>query len=193
MSLHALSDINKLADPIKQFLLDFVITVPENTFNFDSKQLELRAQSFSFPEIKGDTTTVNWGGHERQYAGKQTRQGDWSVRFTEVWSGDVYDGFRKWMQKYHKFAEGTIATHEHYMTTATVNLLNPTLYHAGASGATAKQITLKWLYPTQVSVASEINPSSSDPVDINVTFHYNYFLMAGETDTASESTGTPKA
>ena len=185
MSLHRLTDVNNLADPIKQFLMDFVITVPDNTFNFPAKQLELRATSFSFPEIKGDTTTVNWGGHERQYAGKQTRSGDWSVRFTEVWSGDVYDGFRRWMQKYHKFAEGTIATHEHYMTSAVVNLLNPDLYHAGAASAAAKKITLKWLYPTQVSIAGEINPSSSDPVDINVTFHYNYFLMAGETDDAS--------
>lgn len=182
MSIHALKDINNLADPIKQFLIDFVITIPNNTFNFKADQLELRAQSFSFPTIQMDDTTVMWGGHERKFAGKQTRQGDWNVTFTEVWSGDVIDGFRKWMQLAHNYTAGTIATHEVYMTSAVVRLLNPNLYTAGSEGAsgTAKELTLKMLYPTQVQVDGTINPSSSDPVNMSCTLHYSYFLMSGE-------------
>lgn len=182
MSLHTLKDVNSLNDPIKQFLIDFDIVLPANTFNFKANQLELRAQSFTFPSIQGDTTTVNWGGHERQFAGKQTRQGDWDVTFTEVWSGDVIDGFRKWMQKYHNYTNGTIALRDEYMSTARVNLLNPDLYDPKPQGAVSKAITLKQMYPTQVSVDGSINPSSSEPVNIAVKFHYNYFLMADEKD-----------
>lgn len=179
MSLHKLSAINNLNDPIKQFLIDFNIVLPTNTFNFDAEQLELRAQSFSFPSITVDATEVWWGGHHRQYAGKQTRQGDWTVTFTEVWSGDVIDGFRKWMQLAHNFSNGTIATHEHYMTSAKVNLLNPDLYDPNP-GAAEKALTLKMLYPTQVQVDGNINPSDSAPVNMACTLHYSYFLMSGE-------------
>lgn len=181
MSIHKVRDINNLNDPIKQFLIDFNITLPANTFNFKADQLELRAQSFSFPTVQMDSTEVMWGGHHRQFAGKQTRQGDWNVTFTEVWSGDVIDGFRKWMQLAHNYTNGTIATHEHYMTTAIVNLLNPDLYDPNP-GASAKALTLKMLYPTQVQVDGNIDPSSSNPVNLNCTLHYSYFLMSGETE-----------
>ena len=182
MSIHSLKSINNLNDPIKQFLIDFNISLPAGVFNFSAEQLELRAQSFSFPTVQMDNTEVWWGGHHRQFAGKQTRQGDWNVTFTEVWSGDVIDGFRKWMQLAHNFTAGTIATHEAYMTSAQVNLLNPNLYTAGCEGANGKEkaITLKMLYPTQVQVDGTINPSSSDPVNMQCTLHYSYFLMSGE-------------
>ena len=180
MSIHTLQSINNLNDPIKQFLIDFNIVLPQGVFNFDAQQLELRAQSFSFPTVQMDATEVWWGGHHRQFAGKQTRQGDWSVTFTEVWSGDVIDGFRRWMQLAHNFTAGTISLHEQYMTSAQVNLLNPDLYDPKPQGAAAKAVTLKMLYPTQVQVDGTINPSSSDPVNMSCTLHYSYFLMSGE-------------
>ena len=174
MSIHTLKSINNLNDPIKQFLIDFNIVLPAGVFNFSAEQLELRAQSFSFPTVQMDATEVWWGGHHRQFAGKQTRQGDWNVTFTEVWSGDVIDGFRKWMQLAHNFTAGTIALHEEYMTSAKVNLLNPDLYDPKPQGAAEKALTLKMLYPTQVQVDGTINPSSC------CTLHYSYFLMSGE-------------
>ena len=182
MSIHTVKDINQLNDPIKQFLVDFVIDIPTQCFKINAEQLELRAQSFSFPTIQMDATEVWWGGHNRQFAGKQTRHGDWNVTFTEVWSGDVIDGFKKWMNLAHNFTGGTVATHEVYMKTAVVNLMNPSLYTPGSEGASglAKQVTLKYLYPTQVQVDGSINPSSSDPVNMGCTFHYSYFLIGDE-------------
>ena len=124
MSLHKLQDINALADPLKQFEATFYIAVPpSNPFDAElSNQLELRAQSFTFPTITGDVTDVTWGGHNRQYAGKQTRQGDWNVTFTEVWSGQVIDGFKKWMNQYHNFVNGTISLFDNYKTTIKVTV-----------------------------------------------------------------------
>lgn len=182
--LTKISEINNLNDPIKQFLLDFNISLPdgktETELGFKTRQLLLRAQSFTVPQITVDDTTVWWSGHERKYAGKQLRGGDWTVEFTEVWSGDYIDGFKKWFNWAHNFVNGTISLHDNYMGSAVVNILNPDLYDPKPSTATAKQIILKWIYPTDVSVSGGINPSSSDPVNISVTWHYNYFLMGDE-------------
>lgn len=187
MSLHTLHDINNLDDPLKMFLVDFTIAVPPlNPFSADlADKLELRAQSFSFPAIKGDTTVVEWGGHQRTYAGKQTRAGEWSVTFTEVWSGNVIDGFKKWMNNYHDFIGGKIRLFKDYQTTMTVNLLNPSLYEDN-SAAKPKKVTLYRAWPTEVSV-DEIKPSSSDPVNIKATIHYDYFVMGEEEEKAASS------
>lgn len=184
MSLHTLKDINNLNDPLKQFECQFVIAVPPHSpFNSDfADQLELRAQTFSFPEMKGDTTTVTWGGHERQYAGKQTRSGDWTVTFTEVWSGDIIDGFKKWVNQYHNFKNGTISLFKEYATTIDVALLNPNVYDPMPTGVTAKNVRLYRAYPTNIATSGEINASSSDPVEITVTLHYDYFLIGDEID-----------
>ena len=182
MSLHSVNEINSLADPLKQFLSTFVITTPncEAFAPSVAKQLELRAQSFSWPTIQADNTTVMWGGHERQYAGKQIRGGDWGVTFTEVYSGDIIDGFKKWCNGFHNFKNGTISLFENYATTIEVQLLNPELYDPGVTTAVAKKIQLLRAWPTNVSVAGDIQPSSSDPVEISVSFHYDYFLMGDE-------------
>lgn len=181
-----LADINNLADPIKMFLLDFNISLPtgkseDADLGFKTKQLLLRAQSFTIPKITMDSTEVWWGGHHRQFAGKQQRQGEWTVEFTEVWSGDYIDGFRKWMNWAHNFKNGTIALHDNYMGSASVNILNPDLYEPKPTSAVAKQIFLKMMYPTEVTVP-QISPSESNPVNITVTFHYNYFLMGDENE-----------
>lgn len=184
MSLHKLSDINNLDDPLKQFLCKFIIQVPPRSpFSSEfAQQMELRAQSFSFPKITGDTTKVEWGGHAREYAGKQTRSGDWNVTFTEVWSGNVLEGFKKWVNNYHNYKEGTISLFKEYATTINVQLLDPNLYDAQseARGASAKDITLYRAYPTSVSTSGSINPNSSEPINIEVTLHYDYFLISDE-------------
>lgn len=181
-----IKEINNLDDPIKQFLLDFNISLPDgksedSDLGFKTKQLLLRAQSFTIPKITIDATEVWWSGHHRQFAGKQQRQGDWTVTFTEVWNGNYLDGFRKWMNWAHNYKNGTIALHNNYMGSATVNILNPDLYDPKPQTAVAKQMFLKMMYPTEVSVP-EIKPSESAPVDITVTFHYNYFLMGDENE-----------
>ena len=188
MSLHRLQDINALADPLKQFEATFYIAVPpRNPFDASlTNQLELRAQTFSFPTIKGDVTEVTWSGHKRTYAGKQTREGEWKVTFTEVWSGQVIDGFKKWMNQYHDFVGGTISLFDEYKTTIKVNLLNPDLYDPKPEGAVEKSLTLYRCWPKEVSVP-EVNPSSSEPVNINVTLSYDYFIMGSEEEAAHAS------
>ena len=184
--LTKISEINDLNDPIKQFLLEFDITVPngksdENDLGFKTRQLLLRAQSFTIPEMKMDETVVEWAGQERKFAGKQIRGGEWTVDFTEVWSGNYIEGFRRWMGWAHDYTHGTISLHDNYMGSATVNILNPDKIIPSAPNAAAKQIFMKRIWPVNVSLGgSTIDPNSSDPVNISVTWHYDYFTLSGE-------------
>ena len=142
----------------------------------------MRAQSFTWPEITADTTVVNWGGHERTYAGKQTRAGEWQVTFTEVYSGEIIEGFKTWCNGFHDYKKGTISTFDKYATTILVNLLKPELYTPTPAGAVAKSIKLYRCWPTHVA-GPDIDPNSSDPVELTVTFHYDYFLVGDEIET----------
>ena len=79
-----------------------------NWIDLDFKDLELRCQTYGFPTLTGDTTDVTWGGFARKYAGKQTRQGTWSVSFVEVWDASIIEGFKQWLNLYHQYKEGKI-------------------------------------------------------------------------------------
>lgn len=182
MSLHSVKEINSLNDPLKMFLCTFTIpfpaaAIPNGVTDFADK-LEMRAQTFNLPKITGDVTEVTWGGHNRQYAGKQQRQGDWTVKFTEVYNGEIITAFKNWVNLYHKYQDGTISLFEEYNKIIQVDIHNPTLY-SPTTDANHLYMNLYRAWPKEVS-ASEIDPNSSNPVEVTVTFHYDYFLIEEE-------------
>lgn len=199
--LKPLNDIKNLTDPLKMFQCVWSI-VFNGTLNSkltprsgaDTKtigeNLELRCQTYSFPQITGDTTVVNWGGFERTYAGKQTRAGEWSVQFTEVWDSSITDTFKNWFNAYHNYLRGTINLLEDYSATVTVKLLNPATYDADSRAASqpAYDMQLFDVYPTSINFPN-IDASSSNPITIDAKFHYNYFLLGDEIDAAKSSIG----
>ena len=102
--LHALNKVQNLKDPLKQFIATFQIVFKSGsplTTLINSENLELRCQTFGLPTITGDKTVVHWGGFERRYYGKQTRAGDWTVVFTEVWDSTISDALRLWNNMAH--------------------------------------------------------------------------------------------
>lgn len=192
MSLHSVKAINNLNDPLKMFLCKFTLSfpttaLPEGASSTFADELEMRAQTFNLPKIVGDVTDVTWGGHNRQYAGKQQRQGDWTVKFTEVYNGDIITAFTKWANLYHKYLDGTISLFNEYSKSIEVDIHNPNFYVPGAKQNSLKLRLLR-AWPKEVS-ASEIDPNSSNPVEVTVTFHYDYFLVEDEINKA-EGTGT---
>lgn len=192
--LNPLNNIKNLTDPLKMFQSTWSIsfngnlgtTISSNITtggdtNSVGQNLELRCQTYTFPKITGDKTVVNWGGFERTYAGKQSRAGDWSVQFTEVWDSSITDIFKAWFNAYHNYLKGTINLLEDYTATVKVNLLNPDTYDSNskAHNQEAYDVCLFDVFPTDISYPT-INASSSDPVTIDATFHYNYFLLGAE-------------
>jgi hypothetical protein len=182
--LHPLSKVQNLKDPLKMFVATFQIVFQPNSplvSLIKTDNLELRCQTFGLPKITGDKTVVQWGGFERRYAGKQTRAGDWTCTFTEVWDSSITEAFKVWNNMYHSYLNGTISLLDAYTATVNVTLVNPDVYDPKPEGLTRYDMRLFDVFPTEVSYPT-INASSSDPIEITVTLSYNYFLMGDEND-----------
>lgn len=180
--LHPLANVQNLKDPLKMFVSTFVISFKAGsplTSLIKTTDLELRCQSFTFPTITGDKTVVQWGGFERRYAGKQTRAGDWQVTFTEVWDSTITEAFKVWCNQYHSYKNGTISLLDAYTATVNVALVNPDVYDPKPEGIKQYDLRLYDVFPTEVSFPT-IQASSSDPIELNVSLSYNYFLMGDE-------------
>ena len=182
--LHSLSKVQNLKDPLKMFDCNWVISFPSGsplTNLIKTEDLELRCQTFGFPTLTGDKTEVDWGGFHRVYAGKQTRQGEWQVTFTEVWDSAITECFKQWLNMYHNYKNGTISLLDAYTATVNVALLNPDVYEPKPEGMVRYDLRLYDVFPTNVSFPS-IEASSSNPITLTVSFNYNYFLMGSEID-----------
>lgn len=177
--LKSLNDVRNLKDPLKQFVSTWTFgTVAGTSLPAD---LELRCQSYGFPTLTGDTTEVEWAGFKRVYAGKQTRQGSWTVTFIEVWDVKIFDGFKEWVNCYHAYKDGKIGLHDNYWTDVNIKLLDPSVYIANQPTKVTDKYDLKLydVYPTEISIG-EIDASSSNPITITATFNYNFFLAGDE-------------
>lgn len=182
--LKPLNEVRNLKDPLKQFVSTWQFAFPAGSSLsgvIDTHDLELRCQSYGLPTLKGDTTEVTWGGFKRVYAGKQDRQGSWSVKFIEVWDASIVEGFKVWLNKYHQYKNGTISLLDQYTATANISLVDPDVYDPQPEGIKRYDIRLSDVFPSEVSLP-EINASSSEAVSIDVTFNFNYFLLGDEID-----------
>lgn len=180
--LKPLNDVKNLKDPLKQFVSTWTFAFAPGSKAaglFNSKDLELRCQSYGLPTLTGDTTEVTWGGFKRIYAGKQTRQGDWSVTFTEVWDASIMEGFKKWMNVYNDYVNGKISLISDYRADVNIMLVNPEVYDSDED-INAYSIKLYDVFPKEISLGGDINASGSEPIEIKGTFNFNYFLMGSE-------------
>lgn len=182
--LNPLSRVQNLKDPLKMFVATFQITFKAGSplaALVRTDNLELRCQTFTFPKLTGDLTEVEWGGFHRKYAGKQTRSGEWAVSFTEVWDSSITEAFKVWFNQYHNYKNGTISLLEAYTADVNVALVNPDVYDPQPDGIQRYDIRLFDVFPVSVDFPT-IEASSSNPVEINCTLSYNYFLLGDEND-----------
>ena len=180
--LKPLGKVQNLKDPLKQFVSTWQFAFKAGSplqGILDSENLELRCQSYGLPTLTGDTTEVTWGGFKRVYAGKQTRQGSWSVKFTEVWDASITEGFKNWMNVYNNYKNGTITLLDDYAATVNISIVNPDVYDPQPDGIKKYDIRLYDVFPSEISLP-ELNASASDPVEISATFNFNYFLLGDE-------------
>lgn len=180
--LNPLNKVQNLKDPLKMFVSTWTISFKAGsplTRLVKTDNLELRCQTFGFPTLTGDKTTVEWGGFERRYAGKQTRAGDWSVTFTEVWDSSITEAFKVWCNQYHNYKEGKISLLEDYTATVNIALVNPDVYDPKPEGIKKYDIRLYDVFPTSISFPT-IQASSSEPIEITADLSYNYFLLGDE-------------
>lgn len=180
--LYPLNKVTNLKDPLKMFTANFQVVFQAGSplaQAIDSEDLELRCQTFGLPSITGDKTEVDWSGFHLKYAGKQTRHGEWKIQVTEVWDARITELFRMWNNQYHNYKSGTISLLDAYTATVNVALVNPDLYDPKPAGITRYDMRMYHVFPTQVSFPT-IQASKSDPINIDITLSYNYFLMGSE-------------
>ena len=182
--LNPLNKVQNLKDPLKMFTANFDIAFKAGSplvSKINTENLALRCQTFGLPKITGDKTVVNWGGFERRYAGKQTRAGDWTVQITEVWDNSITEALKTWFNCYHNYKDGTISLLDSYTATVNVTLCNPDVYDPKPDGITRYDMRLYDVFPSDANFPT-INASSSEAVNIDITFSFNYFLCGDEID-----------
>jgi hypothetical protein len=212
MALHSLNTIRDLKDPLKQFQIKFTISmVPAlalaiaeqkvagvlngNFATVDAKTLELRCTSFTYPGTKiGQSSTVI-GGFRRKLGTVQNKSGIWNCKITEDQNGAVLNTIQAWCDLIHNPFSGTRLPSVTYVTTCVVDIESADsprnnkyipLFKEIYGKNKGRRIWLKGFYPIEYTVG-QIDASSSNPVELDVKFNYDWW---SETITGLAALGT---
>jgi len=186
MALHKLSEISNLEDPLKQFQIKFTISMfpalkmaiaqqkvagilSGNKDVIDkSDTLELRCTSFSYPGTKVNQSEVIIAGFRRKLGTIQNKSGVWSCKIIEDQHGRILNTIQSWCDLIHNPFNGLRFPSTVYVSTCVLEIDD------GIAGSGGRKIYLKGFYPIEYSV-SQIDSSSSAPVEIDVKFNYDWF------------------
>lgn len=191
MTLQSLNKIRALQDPLKQFQVDLVITntpglllakltqqiagkLSGNTKLLNAEELHLRATSFSYPGAKIGQTELILGGFRRKLGTIQNKSGVWKCKIVEDQEGGVLNIIEAWIDLIHANVLGTRLPSTAYVGTAMLTMGGQASDPRTGKKLGKRTIWLKGFYPIGYSV-SEIDQSSSNPVEISVDFNYDWF------------------
>lgn len=183
--LRSLSEIRGLRDPLKQSQIEFVIddtpglliaklyqkvagALSGNKGFVDAKTLRLRCTAYSLPGISVKKTELVIANHRRTTGSIQDRSGTFSVSITEDFEGAITNTIQAWADLIHMPMTGLRLPRILYTSTADI------LFGGGVGGLNPRTIRLKGVYPISYKM-SNVNPTSSDPVTLDVEFNYDYF------------------
>lgn len=191
MALRQLSEIRGLQDPLKQSQVEFIISdtpglllakltqkvagaLSGNKKVATANELRLRCTSFSYPGSQIKKSELVLGTHKRTSGTVQDKSGTWHCQVTEDFEGSVLNIICAWCDLIHSPILGTRLPRTAYVTDAQViiggDVRDP---HTGKK-LDKRTIWLKGFYPIGYKV-STINPSSSEPVSVDIDFNYDYF------------------
>lgn len=194
--LRTLNEIRALKDPVKQSQCEFIIqetpgmllaklaqkvagALSGNKSVATAKELRLRCTSYSYPGAKVGRTKLNIMGHKRALGTIQDRSGTWKCRITEDYEGSVLNIIQAWMDLQYSPVLGTRLPSTSYATTCMILLGGS--YSGGNVANTdmnGRKIILHGFYPVSISVP-DIDPNSSNPVEITVEWNYDYYADNG--------------
>jgi len=183
--LRSLNEIRGLKDPIKQNQVDFVIcdfpgfelakatqkicgVLSGNKELASTKELRLRATSFSYPGAKIKQSELILAGHHRKIGTIQDKSGVFKCKVTEDNGGSVLNIISAWCDIIHSTMTGIRLPNTYYSTFCQMKLGG----HCGPQHE--RTIYLKNFYPIEYHV-NEIDASSSNAIDVDISFNYDYF------------------
>ena len=201
MTLKRLNEIRSLKDPLKQFQVTFTISmlpamqlaikqqkasgaITGNNDTVDAKTMELRCTSFSYPGTKLGQSSTTIAGFRRKLATIQNKSGTWSCKITEDQNGGVMNTIQSWCDLIHNPFTGLRMPSTVYVTTCVVKIKSAEISQDNY-GENGRTLWLKGFYPIEYTV-TDIDPSNSDPIEIDVKFNYDWW---SETPTSISALG----
>lgn len=189
--LRNLNEIRGLQDPVKQSQCEFIIAnVPGlalarttqkvagilsgNKKTVDANTLRLRATSFSYPGSKILQSSLVLGGHRRKLGTIQDKSGIWKCKITEDFEGGVLNTIQAWCDLIHSNVLGTRLPSILYRGTCEIILGGNKGGGNVSSKLNNRTIYLHGFYPISYTV-NNIDPNSSNPIDIDISWNYDYF------------------
>ena len=189
--LRTLNEIRALKDPLKKNQIEFYLqenpamllakltqkvagTISGNTTLATAKELRLRCTSYSLPSTKVKTHTLILNGHKRTRPTIQDRSGTWRVKITEDFNGSVHNMLQAWLDLANSPILGHRAPQNAFVTTVKVVIGGS---EEGGNVSTKLDTKVMWLrgvFPISIKMP-DIDPSSSDAVEIEVEFNYDYY------------------
>ena len=166
MSLHSVSELNALADPLKQFQFSFVISSMPGT-HLSSDTVELQCSSFTFPGSRIKTTEVVVGTHYRTRAALQDKAGVWRTTIYETQGGKIIKGIQGWMDLINNPTYGYLAHSSEYVRQVELQILDE-------KHERDERFTMYGVFPIALSQL-EIKASDSSPVQVTVDWNYDWF------------------
>lgn len=191
MALKSLNEIRSLQDPLKQSQVEFIISdtpglllarltqkvtgkLSGNEKVSSAQTLRLRCTSFSYPGTAIKKSEVIVGTHKRSSGTIQDKSGIWHCQVTEDFEGSVLNIIQAWCDLIHSTILGTRLPRTAYVGTAQVIIGGGVKDPHSGKELDQRTIWLKGFYPIGYKVTT-INPSSSEPVSIDIDFNYDYF------------------
>ena len=185
--LQNLDTIKGLKDPLKQYMVDFeisefpvlnIVGLVGKAINMvgnlgkpnlvaKPRDIKFRALSFTYPGTKIKQTEISINGFNRKIGSIQDKSGVWKCKVTENYDGSIIQLLQNWCDCIHNTEFGLRLPSLLYSTTCQVTIYN-------VNGKKSRRIYLRGFYPIEYSVG-EINPSSSEPLTINVSFNYDFY------------------
>ena len=189
--LRTLDEIRALKDPLKKSQIEFYLQenpalllskltqkaaglLSGNTTVATSKELRLRCTSYSLPSSKIKTHELILFGHKRTRPTWQDRSGTWKLKITEDFNGSVHNILQAWLDIISNPLLGNRTPQNAFVTTVKVVIGGS---DEGGNVSTKLDNKILWLrgvYPISLKLP-DIDPSSSDAVEIEVEFNYDYY------------------
>ena len=190
MAIRPLAEIRGLEDPLKQSQVEFIISdvlalkmsnavqglvgkISGNEKTVDGEVLRLRCRSFSYPGPKIHTTELCIKNHIRHIGTRQDKSGIWKTRITEDMEGGVLNTIQAWMDLIHSNITGIRLPSSLYVGSAQI-IIGGDVHKPNGKKLEKRTIWLKGVYPIAYEVGT-INPSSSEPVEVDVSWNYDYW------------------
>lgn len=180
MSLHSVSELNSLKDPLKQYQFKFVISGMAGS-SFNPEKLELQCSAFNVPGNKIKTVQTVIGTHYRTRAALQDKAGTWRTTIYDTQGGEVWNALQKWFDLINNPTTGLIAVSSQYVREAEIQILDE-------DNIIAKSIYLYGVYPITLSQI-EIKASSSEPISLAVDWNYDWFSTSKVGPSLTASSG----